>query len=187
MGAVSAPPVPARRLTLMLTMSASRAAMERTRRPPPPGRPAFHKDPLGRAGARCRSACESNEQRTARRENRSCRRAGRSRRTRSRSNRLPVRARHDNGCALRVRSPQAHRPHRQERERRAARDRDPTSLRPSTSRRTLRYTTRRSARSPDPVRACLPTRPAPVQRLPGDAFRRKSRTAPARWRRQKAP
>ena len=34
--AVSAPPVPSRRLTLMLTMSAWRAAKERTRLPPPP-------------------------------------------------------------------------------------------------------------------------------------------------------
>ena len=34
--AVSAPPVPSRRLTLMLTMSACRAAKDRTRLPPPP-------------------------------------------------------------------------------------------------------------------------------------------------------
>ena len=34
--AVSAPPVPSRRLTLMLTMSAWRAAKDRTRLPPPP-------------------------------------------------------------------------------------------------------------------------------------------------------
>ena len=42
--AVSAPPVPSRRFTLMPTTSACRAAMERTRLPPPPtisGGPGF--------------------------------------------------------------------------------------------------------------------------------------------------